>query len=192
MNYTLFNKLMKPKPFQFMPEWRTFLEVCQTYLRRCKVKDPIVVELGSWKNRQKKFYEKLLGAQHIGIDYQEIVETQSVPDILGNTHDEKTIEALKVKLDGKPINILFIDASHHYEDVKKDYEMYSPLCDGIVAIHDIESFRNINIRKSEVWKFWDELKAKASNGEKGYTHSLFLSIHQHRAGNMGIGVILKQ
>lgn len=192
MKYTLFDELMKPKPFQFMPEWRMFLGVCETYLKRVKVENPIVVELGSWKNRQKPFYEQLLGAEHIGIDKNIIVESRSIPDILGNTHDEKTLERLKKRLDGRMINILFIDACHHYGDVKKDYEMYSPLCDGIVAIHDIESYRDLSVKKTKVWKFWDELKLKVSKGEEGYTHLLFLSIHQHRGGNMGIGVIIKQ
>ena len=79
--------------------------------------------------------------------------------------------------------ILFIDASHAYEDVKKDYELYSPLCSDIIAIHDIETHRYSRKKEYEVWKFWDELKA-----QKDYS---FISICGKK-DHMGIGVIIKR
>jgi len=189
MNYELFDKLMKPKPFQFRPEWRTFLEICEAYLKRHEIKNPIVVELGIWRDRQRKFYEKFFGAHYIGIDFSNI---QGTPDILGNTHDPKTLDALKKRLKGRPINILFIDGGHSYEDVKEDFETYSPLCTDIIALHDIESYRYLKGKRTKVWKFWDKLKIKVRKGMKGYRHLLLISIHQYRGGNMGIGVIIKK
>lgn len=189
MNLELLNELMKQRPSQHLPEWRMFLEVCEAYLKRCKIKNPIIVELGVWKNRQKKFYEQLLEAEHIGIDFS---DKRCTPDILGNLHHSKTMEMLKEKLRGRPINILFIDASHFYGNVKKDFELYSPLCKDIIAIHDIESCRYIERKKHEVWKFWDELKTRAHKGMEEYKDFLFLSIYQHRVSNMGIGMIIKK
>jgi len=198
MDLELFNELMKQRPSQYRPEWRMFLEICEIYLKKHKIENPIAVELGTGRNRQKKFYEQLLGVHHIGID---IFSNQDTSDILGDTHDPKTIKILKKKLGGRPVNILFIDASHYYEDVKKDFELYQPLCSDIIAFHDIEAARgkktdSLMVRWAEVWKFWDELKAKAHMGKGEYKDFLFLSISQYRGegkkGQYGIGMILKK
>jgi len=176
MNLGLFDELMKKKPEQQQSEWWIFLEICEAYLKKHEIKNPIIVELGIYDNRQKSFWEKLLMVEHIGID---ISSRRSVPDILGNTHDPKTLKMLKEKLKGRLINILFIDASHNYESIKKDFELYSPLCSDIIAFHDTK------LRKREVGKFWDEMKIK-------HKDFLFLSIYQHRKSRiqMGIGVMI--
>ena len=197
MNLKLFDEFMGKRraPSQCRPEWLMFLEVCETFLRKHEIKNPVVVELGSSRNRQKKFYELLLGAEHIGID---ISPRRFPPDILGDTHKSRTFRALKKRLGGRPIDILFIDANHCYEDAKKDFEMYSPLCSGIVALHDVETARYRPHSKREVWKLWDELKEASFNDaiRDPLEHSLFLLIHQHRINGkkywMGIGMIIKK
>lgn len=202
MNLELLNELMGQKqPKQHLPEWLMFLEVCEMYLKKHDIKNPIVVELGAGRNRQKKFHEQLLSAEHISIDN---ARRWCTPDIIGNTHDPKTMETLKKKLGGRPINILFIDASHFYEDVKKDFDLYSPLCSDIIAFHDIETERHTERREAgdpvgrlaEVWEFWDDLKIAAYAGKEEYRRFLFLSIFQHRSGRkksqMGIGMIMKK
>ena len=68
MNLKLFKELMKQPPAQHPGEWRAFLEICESYLRKHKIKNPVVVELGVYENKQKRFYEQFLGAEHIGID----------------------------------------------------------------------------------------------------------------------------
>jgi len=188
MNLELFENLFKDRPSQYLSEWRIFLEICEMYIKKHEIKNPIVVELGLWKNKQKKFYEQLLGAEHIGIDFS---NRRCTPDILGNLHDPNIRKILKKKLRGRLINILFIDASHFYEKVKKDFEMYSPLCSGIIAFHDTETCRYMRRRKAETWRFWDELKAMTWKGAEQYKDSLFLSI-QGKVNHMGIGMILKR
>lgn len=188
MNLDLFNELMEQKPFQYRPEWWMFLSICEMYLKRYEIERPVVVELGSWMSRQKRFYEQLFNAEHIGID---ITDKNGVPDIIGNTNDPKTLEILKERLDGRAINILYIDACHCYGAVKRDFNMYSPLCTDIVALHDIESYR-YKKKKTRVWKFWDELKLKIHKGAEGYRDSLILSMHEHREANQGIGVLIKR
>ena len=192
MNLKLFNNLMKERPEQHGHEWLTFLEICETYLKKHKIENPIVVELGAYRNCQKKFYEQLLGAEHIGID----VKKRQHPDIGGDTHAHETLERLKEKLNGRPINILFIDANHRYESVKRDFEVYSPLCTDIIAIHDVETGRYENSRKYGVWRFWDELKKKSFTVKGELENFLFLLIHQHcfdgNEWEMGIGMIIKR
>lgn len=139
---------MAKTPSQGVFEWRSFLEFIEAYFKNRGIRHPVVVEIGVWGGKQKVFYEQLLGAVHIGID---ITPRRSMPDILGDSHDKKTLETLKTMLKGRPVNLLFIDGSHKYEAVKADYEIYAPLVKDIVALHDISSPR------CGVWKFWDEL-----------------------------------
>lgn len=195
MNLELYEKLMSEGcPGQQPSEWIMFLEICETYLKKNKIKNPVVVELGVDKNMQKKFYKQLLGTEHIGIDSS---TRRSVPDIKGDTHDSETLKALKEKLGGKLINILFIDAHHGYKSVKKDFETYSPLCTDIIVFHDIELGRNKNSEKSMVWKFWDELKERAFAELTGYERYVFLSISRRsfkrpNIGCMGIGMMIRK
>ncbi len=195
MNLNLYEHMMSYKaPNQQPSEWLMFLETCSAYLDKHRIKDLVVVELGLFKGYQKVFYENLFQAEHIGIN---INDKYCIPDIIGDTHDPETLIKLKEKLKGRPINILFIDASHCYEDVKKDFEIYSLLCTDIVAIHDIELGRYRNDNKSTTWKFWDELKEQAFTKLEGSERFTFLSIcrrsfKRSEVGCLGIGVILKK
>jgi len=189
MNIRLYEKLMKRGNLaQHPPEWRMFLETCDAYLKKHKIKSPVVVELGVLFGAQKAFYEQLFGARHIGID----LNKRSTPDILGNTHSLSTLKKLKKMLQGERIDILFIDAGHYYESVKQDFEMYAPLCNGIVAFHDIE--RN---KGEEVYIFWNELIEISYTKFGKYEDYLFLSIRQarfvkRRTRRLGIGVMIKR
>lgn len=191
MNLKLFDNLIRPKglPSQKRSEWRMFLEICEMYLTKHNIENPIVVELGTGRNKQKKFWERLFAAEHIGID---ISDKRGIPDILGDLHDPEITEKIKERLGGRPINILFIDANHSYEAVKRDFEIYSPLCSDIIVLHDIETNRYEENKKNEVWKFWDELREKAYRGVEEYKDFLLLSIYQHHIrGQLGIGMIIK-
>lgn len=192
MNIRIFNELIKNRPSQNPPEWKMLFEICDLYLKRRRIKNPVVVELGVWKGRQKIFWEQLLKAEHIGID---ISEKRDLADIRGDTNDPKTVKKLKEILKRRSINILFIDASHEYEKVKKDFELYSPLCSDIVVFHDVECRRYKKKRSvGEVYELWDELKEAAHRGEEKYRDFLFLTIYQKRSGRnqMGIGMIIKK
>jgi len=200
MNLGLFNKLMEASPLQTKDEWRIFLEICDSYLKEHKIKDPIVVELGIYEGKQKPFYEQLFGATYIGIDCYCHPNKRCKPEIYGFTSNPETLKKLKEKLAGRQINILFIDANHHYKNVKKDFEMYAPLCDDIVAFHDVNY--------PSILRFWDELKAKPSvspTKEKEYLSPMWSSLSIAERGwvdkdNMfilieiasGIGVMIKK
>ena len=93
MNTRIFNQLIKKSGLKQEPtEWEIFLEFCSAWLKKQKIKEPVVVELGILNNRQKAFYEQLFDAKHIGID---ISSERSIPDILGNTHHDGTVKKLK-------------------------------------------------------------------------------------------------
>ncbi|HEC64416.1 MAG TPA: class I SAM-dependent methyltransferase [bacterium] len=193
MNLDHFHKLMEqePLPAQQVAEWQLFLQLCDMYLG--KVKNPIVVEIGIWRGSQRKFWEELLDAEYIGIDSS---NDRATPDIHGDSRRRKTMLRLKERLSGRSINVLFVDASHRYENVKRDFELYSPLCSDIIAIHDIERGRYQDIVTRKAWKFWDEMKLKAHKETEKNGEFLFLSIHKYRdirdEAQMGIGVMVKQ
>ena len=192
MNLRIFNKLLKePGLKQEMSEWRIFIELCSMYLKRHKITNPIVVELGLGRGKQKEYWEQLFAAEYIGID---VSRRLSMPDILGDTQKPETLKKLKRKLNGRLINILFIDGDHHYEAIKSDFEMYAPLCSDIIAIHDTECFRYKKRRTARVWQYWDELKARKCEAAHEHKDSLFLSIYKRRPRGCqrGIGVIIKK
>jgi len=58
----------------------------------------------------------------------------------------------------KSIDILHIDGSHHYEDVKKDFETWSKFVkdDGVILLHDT-AIEQYNGKEYGVKKFFDEL-----------------------------------
>ncbi|MCK4825246.1 hypothetical protein KA005_56380 [bacterium] len=186
MNLTLFKKLVDGSGLKQEPsEWRLFLEFCSMYLKNKRIKNPVVVELGTGDGKQKEFWKQLFKAEYISLD---IARTLYADDIQGDPHNFKTLEKLKKYFKReKPIDILFINASHVYEDVKKDYEMYSPLCDGIVALQGIETFRNTGRKSAQVWKFWDEIKGGAYAGP-----IVTIFKRRSRGCQRGIGVILKK
>lgn len=184
MNLDKFYSMMRTgAPGQLAIEWQLFLEFCETYFKNRDIKNPIVVELGVRTNTQKVFYEQILGAKHIGIDGS---TEFSIPDIVGNTHDSATKDKLKVLLGGKDINLLFIDAGHSYEEVKQDYEMYSPLTKNIIAFHDIMT-PFVGVRH-----FWRELM-----DDKEYMKLFFYKWCNRKLKDgtqilYGIGVLIKE
>jgi cephalosporin hydroxylase len=92
--------------------------------------------------------------------------------IPASSSDPRTLELAKSIFKDDPIDFLFIDGGHTYQQVKKDFEMYSPLVrdGGIIALHDIGEKE-----EGDVSSFWSELKLshktkeilKDPNKEKG-------------------------
>jgi len=68
----------------------------------------------------------------------------------------------------KPIDILFIDGSHEYEDVKADFEAFYPFVrkKGIIAFHDIRGKWN------GVIKYWGEVQKSGWLKDVGKVSSL--------------------
>jgi hypothetical protein len=166
-------------PAQDYGEWLSYMRFIETYFKEKAISHPICVEIGTHTNRQKQFYQEFLGAEHIGID---ICDKYSKPDIVGNSHDTSTVEALKQKLRGRPIHLLYIDGDHSYPAVKRDYETYGGLVSNIIVFHDIGSIHGVK-------QFWEELMASKNNSPK-MTFITFGCWHTPTY-QFGIGLIIK-
>lgn len=175
MDLKLFSELWREgHPDQWQVEWLAFLEFVEAYFLNRGIFHPLVVEIGVYYNMQKKFYEKLLKAKHIGID---ISNKFATPDILGNCHDPETLKKLKQALDNHFIELLFIDGHHSFESAKKDYEIYGNLTSHLIAFHDIGLL--------QVEKFWNELSATTHEQTK-------ITIYRKGRLDRGIGLIIKE
>lgn len=138
---------------QLVPEWRAFLDYCQGYFLARGIVNPIVVEIGILDGAQRRFYEWLLNAEYIGID----IDKKSPATIIGNSASQAALSKLKDLLQGRKIDLLFIDGLHTYEGVKSDYDMYGPLTKHIIAIHDIHTPKSCPEDTANVIPFWQEL-----------------------------------
>lgn len=86
-----------------------------------------------------------------------VLEGQRCVLIDGNSQMESTLEKLIDSIGCEPVDVLFLDADHRYEGVKRDFQLYAPLVreGGLICFHDITTQ---NDPRSAVHIFWDELK----------------------------------
>lgn len=72
--------------------------------------------------------------------------------ICGNSDKKENLEIIKKF---QPYDLIFIDGSHEYEDVKKDLNNYGKMLSehGILAAHDIHSLEHLGVNKA-----WKEFK----------------------------------
>lgn len=92
---------------------------------------------------------------------------QTVTRILGNSGHRCTRDRVHELLDGREVDLLFIDGDHSYEGVKCDFDLYSPLVmsGGLVGFHDIcvgadnwYGSQTLTGEQADVKRFWNELK----------------------------------
>jgi len=129
----------------------------------------VIVEIGVHVGGTLYAWEQIAPIT-IGIDWApdgpHVVEFGCSTLILGNSHDVKTVTALKKQLDGREIDFLFIDGDHSYDGVCQDYAMYSPLVrrGGLIAFHDIAPILpgQSNVDNIAVKQFWDEIKDESA------------------------------
>jgi len=98
----------------------------------------------------------------------------------GDSHSDGTLERVKAKLAGQPLDFLFIDGDHRYDGVKRDFEMYGPLVrkGGLTAFHDIVEGPPDFV--GGVPQFWREVKSQYNHREM---------INDPLQGGYGIGIL---
>lgn len=108
---------------------------------------------------------------------------QKITLLRADSHAHSTREQLETILDGRKIDVLFIDGDHTYEGVKQDFLLYSPLVKngGSIAFHDIVP--HAKALNCEVDRFWNEVSHQ-------YPNQTFVENWQQ--GVCGIGIITFQ
>jgi len=105
--------------------------------------------------------------------------------IRGNSHDESTKQQLVRALDGRAVDLLFIDGDHTYAGVKQDYDMYEPLVrdEGIIAMDDIHTHQReyFDSQSMGVHELWTELETEHETDE----------IVDESTREKGIGIVYK-
>jgi hypothetical protein len=147
----------------------------------------VIVEIGSFQGRsavsmgyairgtKKRIYAIDTFQGNVG-DFQVSKKGQYVEGFLGNVSRNDLwpwifpLRGLSHEVGrrwGTPIDFIFIDGSHAYEDVKLDYELFAPFVKtgGLIAFHDVV----------ESWpgplRLWNEIKGDLSH--TGNVHSLY-------------------
>lgn len=117
-----------------------------------------VYAIDTFEGNKKDFLE---GVQFMGKNfYDEFVENLERVGLFYKIVPLKGFSANIGKKWDKPIDLLFIDGSHVYEDVKQDFELFYPWVKpgGMVVFHDVDQ------KFPGVKKVWDEISEPKLSG----------------------------
>jgi predicted O-methyltransferase YrrM len=101
-------------------------------------------------------------------------KAQKIICLRENSHQPETVDVVRNRLEGKDLDLLYVDGDHGYEGVKTDFELYSPLVKrgGIIVFHDIvpDYKTRFGIKTSSdvggVPQFWQEIKSRYADVEE--------------------------
>lgn len=161
----------------------------------CNMKPNVIVELGSHYgcsaftflqaikdyNLQTKFYaiDTWVGDKYTENDYIEnIFEEYKRVQTVCFAHQNKemmrmTFDEAVVFFEDNSIDLLHIDGSHIYNDVKHDFELWKDKVkkDGVIFLHDIAEDTVLGEKMGSHF-FWNELKREYSFVEFQYSYGL--------------------
>jgi cephalosporin hydroxylase len=81
--------------------------------------------------------------------------SQTLHLVRADSHSSDTLAKVRWLLNGRAVDFAFIDGDHTYEGVRRDFEMYGPLVQGLVAFHDTLPHDSASC---EVDRLWTELR----------------------------------
>ena len=104
----------------------------------------VVLELGTFRGDSLRVWrehldpELLVGVQDTDETTPEVAAELGCELVRGFSQQLETYLAVLGRLDGRPVDLLYVDGDHTYEAVSRDWELYSPLvrAGGLVVLHD--------------------------------------------------------
>lgn len=173
---------LKDKMHEYDAEQRED-EVVWFYRRAEAIQPKVIVEIGIKEGGNIRLLSTLLSEDGlaVGIDMGRDITWDistakcKVVGIKGDSHDKAVIEKLRNVLDGRRVDILFIDGDHSYEGMLADYNDYSPFVrsGGIIAVHDTYYLEAVG-------RAWRDLPAENKVE------------HEYNQSSLGIGIVYKQ
>jgi predicted O-methyltransferase YrrM len=174
-------------------EWelRTFLGLVQSEL-----KPERTVELGTYKGWTAAILSLVTSRYTVSVDIVDhrINEAWRYSNLLATIHDDACTPDCVTKaisLLGGPIDLLFIDDGHYYEQIVKEFELWSPHVrpGGWIVFHDINPLANIGPHGTQpdciqVPRFWKELQGNKQEIIATDEHKAFRGALPH--GGLGI------
>jgi len=206
---TYLDRSQQEKPLHVVPLWSrahfiSFFPILllQDYYEFSKLLELLrkrnpktILEIGTGYGGSILMFTRVASPQAviIGVDYQYAnwriplykgfaVGDQSIRLVKGDSHSTETLKQVETILNGRKLDMLFIDGDHRYQGVKEDLFMYGSLVKhgGIIVFHDIVAEYG-PVANCDVWKLWREAK-------KAFNHSEIVN-KQRKIAPVGIGVL---
>jgi predicted O-methyltransferase YrrM len=144
---------------------QTHSEMNELLIQLEKISIKNILEIGVHRGGSTRVWQKVFNPEIlIGIDWS--IEPNAIMPglelIEGNSHDQLTFQKVQKILKDQPLDFLFIDGGHLYDEVKKDFELYSPLVrnGGAIGFHDVILTGNDTC---EVYRYWNDIKDKCNS-----------------------------
>jgi predicted O-methyltransferase YrrM len=114
---------------------------------------------------------------------------QQIVCLQGDSHDAVTLDEVRARLNGQPLDMLYLDGDHSYEGVAMDFKLYAPLVrvGGLVVFHDIVPDYKTRFGIETVSdtggvpQFWNELKSAGAQVEE--------IVEDEEQDGFGIGIL---
>jgi predicted O-methyltransferase YrrM len=105
---------------------------------------------------------------------------QTVRLLRGDSHSEEMRDRVLETLQGRPLDVLFIDGEHSYDGASTDFELYAPLATELIAMHDVNPHPDFGTHR-----LWQEARRRYE--ADGWTaHEI---VHRADRPGYGIGVL---
>jgi predicted O-methyltransferase YrrM len=172
-------------------EMRTFLQLVVDELKPART-----VELGTYRGFTGALLSQVTSTQTVSIDVQDYGTADAgkfgncLTYLLDDATTPECVTHVMAMLGG-PIDLLFIDDGHYYEQIVKEFELWEPLVrhGGWIVFHDINPLANIGPHGVQpdcvqVTRFWNELKGTKQEIIATAEHAAFKGVIPH--GGLGI------
>lgn len=117
-----------------------------------------VLEVGMHRGGSARVWRDALQPELlIGINERDEIEGErhGICTVFGRSQDPIIQQQVLDLLAGAPLDFLFVDGGHYYDEVRSDFELYSPLvrAGGVATFHDVR----LTGPTAEVHRYWCEV-----------------------------------